>query len=578
MALALLAIFSVGLFGRDFWTPDEPREADLAWRMSIQRDKAVPLLAGEPFVEKPPLTYWLAGGSIGAFGLHPWAARLPNLLYALITALGLGMLARRAIGPPAGPIAAACGTTFLLAYQVAIWLATDAPLLAFNALALLGLWIGYHAERRGERLLGYGLMHAALGLGFLSKSAAAWMVPVLTLVTLAVWERRWRELLRWELYAPLIIQVALIAPWVAAVYRGPDGLEHLRVFFWNNLAGRFMHLQAPAAVEYTSGHRNSPGKYLIELPMYLWPWTLIVLAALRRAWRERGAAPEQLGAVRFALASTLPTLLVLSLAATARNIYLAPALPGFALLVAWWWQGLPQRADRVDAGLVYATVAWLAVAVVVGAVAVLIVGADAAATRDLTPGFVLLAVLGLATSTALLAVALRGRELRPSLVGAAAAWCVLLVSPALPLYGQIDRWQDLAQVGRRIAADAEGRTLILLAPDETTRAFIDLYARRSAIVLIPAPLDAAAARQLQIALAAAPDARLLVQLPGREITPTLAAWAARLHVTAAARNEASPSHDATAPGLDLGLELGLTEIGRYALPNGRRYALLGTGH
>ena len=60
IALALLMSWCVGMFGRGYWTPDEPREADIAWRMSWQPDKSVPILAGEAFCEKPPLTYWLA--------------------------------------------------------------------------------------------------------------------------------------------------------------------------------------------------------------------------------------------------------------------------------------------------------------------------------------------------------------------------------------------------------------------------------------------------------------------------------------------------------------------------------------
>src|SRR6202035_6005187 len=64
VSAALLLIWCVGMFGRGYWTPDEPREADIAWRMSWQPDKAVPLLAGEAFCAKPPLTYWLPGGPL----------------------------------------------------------------------------------------------------------------------------------------------------------------------------------------------------------------------------------------------------------------------------------------------------------------------------------------------------------------------------------------------------------------------------------------------------------------------------------------------------------------------------------
>src|SRR5258708_464822 len=239
MALALLLAWCVGMFGRGYWTPDEPREADIAWRMSWQAGKAMPLLAGEPFSEKPPLTYWLAALPMKVFGDPAWAARPPNLLYALITARGGGLLAAGSAGRFAGLVGAATISTLLLSYQVGIWLATDAPLLGAVWVALLGAYIGFYATTSKERLGGYLLMHAALALGFLSKSAVAWMVPALTILTLIIWERRWRELLRWELYVGLAVQAAIILTWVWVVYRGHDGREHLEILFRNNLVGRF---------------------------------------------------------------------------------------------------------------------------------------------------------------------------------------------------------------------------------------------------------------------------------------------------------------------------------------------------
>src|SRR5271168_2375512 len=304
--LALILPLGIGILGRGYWTPDEPREADIAWRMSWQPDKAVPLLAGEAFCEKPPLTYWLAAVPIRFLGAEAWTARLPNLLYAALATLAVGLLALRSAGRIAGVAAAAAVGTFLLSYQVAIWLATDAPLLAAVSVALLGAYRGFYATQTRERLCGYLVMHAALGLGFLCKSAVAWMVPALAIVCLALWERRWRELLRWELYLGLVLQAAMIFTWIAYVYLGPDGAAHLKVFFWNNLVGRFARVDAPSELQYAAAHRNSPGKYLIELPLYLFPWTLLVIAALRRAWRQRKGSFDAYRPVRFALAASLP--------------------------------------------------------------------------------------------------------------------------------------------------------------------------------------------------------------------------------------------------------------------------------
>ena len=556
----------MGLFARGYWTPDEPREADIAWRMSRQADKAVPLLAGEAFCEKPPFAYWVAGASIRAFGSGAWSARLPNLLYALIAALGVGLLARRSVGREAGLAAAAALATFLLSYQVLVWLATDAPLLAAVSVALYGAYAGFYAERSAERLRGYTVMHAALAVGFLSKSAAAWMVPALAIPVLVLWERRWRELARWELYAGLVLQAAVILAWVAAVYRGPDGLEHLKVFFWNNLAGRFAHVDAPQALQYASGHRNSPGKYLVELPMYLWPWTLLVAAALRRAWLALRAAragagmPTELRPVRFALAAALPSVALLSVAATARNIYLAPALPGFALLLGWWTT-LESR-DRWDDWALRATAHLMLAAMLLFAAAGSVLFASSAPRGSLAIG-----ALGLAAA-ALLAIraesAARHEQTRRAQLALLLAYCVLLSVPAWPLYREVDGWQDLPSVARAIASDARGRPLILMAPDETTQAIIDMYARSEPVV-VPGPLDTASLTALRERLAREPDALIVTLLPGRELVGAFLRYAERFKPGARALDDQLPPWIAAS---------GLTVAHRYALPNGRRYALL----
>ncbi len=548
------------MFGRGFWTPDEPREADIAWRMSWQTDKAVPLLAGEAFCEKPPLTYWIAALPIRIFGPHAWAARLPNLLYAIIGALSVALLAARSLGSRrAGIIAAALFSTFLLSYQVEIWFATDAPMLGCVAAALFGAYVGFYAGNAHERLGGYSLMHAALGLGFLSKSAAAWMVPGLALFTLIVWEKRWRELLRWELYAGLAIQAALILTWVGFVYAGAEGAAHLKVFFWNNLVGRFTRVDAPAALQYAAAHRNSPGKYFIELPMYLFPWTLGALAAARRAWLHRGTPSDDYRAVRFALAASLPALLLLSLAATARNVYLAPALPGVALLMAWWGRDIVHRADRWDVRALRATAVLLLLATVVLGAAAMLIRIDAGAQLASPKAYAALAGLGLFAAAILAARAWNAarRDVTMTLGALLTAYGALLIGPLAAIYGQVDRWQNLKSIALQVRGDASGKGLVLLAPDETTRAIVDMYASTSVLV-VTGRLD----RELldRASRVAGGAARLiLAQEPGR--TAPRLAWLTR-YVT-------RPDPPPVWSGYP-----GLRTLEEYALPNGRRYALL----
>ena len=571
VSATLLLIWCVGMFGRGYWTPDEPREADLAWRMSWQAGKAVPQLAGEAFCEKPPLTYWLAAIPIRLVGTDAWIARLPNLLYAMITALGVGLLARRCAGRFAGVAAAAAMSTFLLSYQVAIWLATDAPLLAAVAVALLGAYRGFYAANTRERVRGYLWMHAALGVGFLSKSAAAWMVPALAIVSLAIWERRWRELLRWELYVGLVLQAAMICTWIGFVYAGVDGAAHLKVFFWNNLVGRFTHVDAPGALQYTAAHRNFPGKYLLELPLYLFPWTLLVIAALRRAWQRRGISFDDYRPVRFALAASLPALAMLSLAATARNIYFAPALPGVALLLAWWSQEIAAGADRWDLRALRATAALLLVGMAVTVGALGLIAVDAWDTMNSRATFVVIPAAGLilAAWLAARAWAAAGHDrMRRALWSLFLAYCALLAGPASQAYRQVDSWQDLASIARAIRHDAAGKPLILFAPDETTRAIIDMYARTT-VDLIPGPIDVATVDRLKADVGAVPQSLVVVQLPSR--AGSLAQRARHGFEPWRGRETQRPDDP---PGPAWLGAAGLRVAKIYSLPNGRRYALL----
>src|SRR5437763_1452550 len=55
--------------------PDEGRYAEIAREMVAQDEWIVPLLQGEPYLDKPPLLYWLTMLSYRLFGVHDWAAR-----------------------------------------------------------------------------------------------------------------------------------------------------------------------------------------------------------------------------------------------------------------------------------------------------------------------------------------------------------------------------------------------------------------------------------------------------------------------------------------------------------------------
>ena len=561
--VALAPLWLLGSLDRGLWTPDEPREADIAWRMSQQSDRTLPELAGTPFLEKPPLSYWMSGAGIALFGNSPAAARSPNLLYAGVTAVAIGALAFTMAGSTAAVVAALVAATTIIVFRVSVWLAPDAGLLAGCALALLGVYVGYTAPTSRRKLLGYCLMHVGAAMGFMAKSAPGWMAPVLALAAIIAWERRWSELLRWELYVGFLLQIAIIGPWILAVTHTAHGTDALLTLFWHNVMGRFTKISAPAALDYSSAHKNKAGKYFIELPVYLLPWTLLVVAALRRAWdRVRVAGPAGTP-WRYALATTLPFLIVLSLAATARDIYAAPALLGFGVLVALWLTEVERQPTRLDAFALRAT-RWLVTLIGCGFAAFAVVLAIA------TGGFAYLLAAGLALIVCFAAMsrsasAQRRGDPRSSFGWIYASYVTALCVTGIATFPSIDRSHDLGEIAQRIHADSGDDELALLMPDETTLAMLDHGLRMRFTVLDPDNQNTPEQLVHHWFNTHGSSARVLVLLPGHA-AGDLTRLLERFHPV-------KPADDGLAAELK---SQGIASIWRrYELSQGRRYALLG---
>src|SRR5438105_15864444 len=78
--------------------PDEGRYAEIPREMLVRGEWVVPYLQGEPYLDKPPLLYWLVMLSYQVFGVADWAARLVPALAIHGTVLLTYLFGRRMFG------------------------------------------------------------------------------------------------------------------------------------------------------------------------------------------------------------------------------------------------------------------------------------------------------------------------------------------------------------------------------------------------------------------------------------------------------------------------------------------------
>ena len=78
-----LVLFGYRLGVPGLMDPDEGRYAEIAREILLLRDWLIPHLNLFPYLEKPPLVYWLTAASFKVLGQSELAARLPSAAAAL---------------------------------------------------------------------------------------------------------------------------------------------------------------------------------------------------------------------------------------------------------------------------------------------------------------------------------------------------------------------------------------------------------------------------------------------------------------------------------------------------------------
>jgi hypothetical protein len=91
------------------------------------------------------------------------------------------------------------------------------------------------------------------------------------------------------------------------------------------------------------------------------------------------------------------------------------------------------------------------------------------------------------------------------------------------------------------------------------------------VELIPGPIEPEVLERLKQRMTSEPRAAVVVQLPGRNLTPAFQRIAGALGRGAGAATDSADDEPRWSAAL------GLRIVHRYALPNGRRYALLERG-
>ncbi|MFZ5449221.1 MAG: glycosyltransferase family 39 protein [Thermodesulfobacteriota bacterium] len=310
LLLVGLVLFFYQLGTAGLMDPDEGRYAEIAREMLALKDWLIPHLNLLPYLEKPPLVYWLTAASFKVFGESAAAARLPVALSALagvFLAYGLG----RALW---GPVAGVLGGLVLATSAGYVVLGRILTLdMTFALFLNLAIGLGYLALSR-ERPGLWPWAYLALALAVLTKGPVALVLAgLIWVIGTAVNHWSWRSLINirgWLLLALLTL------PWFIAVqWRYP---EFFRFFILEHHLLRFL----------TPAIHPEPVYYYVPILLGLllpWTWLLPWTLGRKNPWQD----PDE----RFLLIWAAVIVVFFSLSRGKLVPYILPALLPLALVV-----------------------------------------------------------------------------------------------------------------------------------------------------------------------------------------------------------------------------------------------------
>lgn len=313
--------------------------AEIAREMNVRGDWVIPHLNGAPYLEKPPLLYWLIATLLRVFGEHEWVVRLGPVLCFAGTLGAVVWIGRQINGRALGRNAA------LLLCSAAGVVGMSRSLLFDVPLTCALMWaLGFFLQwRLGGSRWNLRACYALLAVGVMTKGLIAVVLGGGTMLVATLWARRsWRDL--WALLDPIgaLLFAGIVVPWhVLACLREPGFADF---YFINEHVRRFLGSREP--------HDFYTGPvyyYLVRLPLYLGVWVFALPLLARNNHVERGSRQQvAIGEGRRVLLSAAAVALAFfSFSEGKANYYLLCIMPALALLIALAWPRDGRRAKRL---------------------------------------------------------------------------------------------------------------------------------------------------------------------------------------------------------------------------------------
>ena len=345
----LALVYGIAMFTHGLIPAEEPRFAEVVREMIARGSWWVPWKNGLPYVEYPPLYYWLSIiARLAGLPLRA-AIRVPGTMAFLLWIFWMGRWVKSAF-PNVSPTLPRLA---LAALPIALYNFFTAHTDSLLALGVLMAYTGYLRHRQGARTrfpwelwgglaiavaakgpVGLAITLPAMGLDLVASTSG------LQVFSKKGWHALWQGIWSLRPVRGLTLSLSVLALW--AVMAGLlVNWDFDRAFFIYQNFTRFL-----SGID----HEHGPFLYLKSLWGDFFPWAFLFPFGIVLAWRRRHEP-----AFRLSLLWALWTIIFFSVSVSKQSKYILPAAPAIVILslsaLGWVFGRRARLVSRIGYGI-----------------------------------------------------------------------------------------------------------------------------------------------------------------------------------------------------------------------------------
>ena len=283
------------------------------------------MLNGVPFIEKPPLYFWITAFSIKLFGFHEYAIRLPMSILATLTVFFTYYIGKKIKTPKFGFYTA----TIMMANVFFIMLTRVAIIdMVFTALLTWTIYFGLLTEfvKDNNKKWCWTAFYLCMSFAFLAKGLLAIVFPCAIIGIHRIINKSVKEIFKPQyILSGLVLFLLINLPWHLAMYK-EYGFEFIWVYFILHHFERLVNADALG--------KTRPFLYFI--PVFFvgfLPWSLHFIGAIVDFFKKKMFEDKY---VLFFAIYFIIIFGLFSVASGKLPTYVLPAVPPAAFLTAYF--------------------------------------------------------------------------------------------------------------------------------------------------------------------------------------------------------------------------------------------------